>query len=367
MTETENAVPIPDLPRRIVGKHFRKRCVNTVALGQVYFVDCTFSDLTFTQFDARELHFERCSFHNVRLHGGKLDTCSVRFSTLNGLHMQEMAIANFTGLETNWYDLTLEQCLAERWVMAGCSLDNARWQASSISYWTAQNTPVTHLTAQQCDMQDGNWHGCTLAHVTWHECAITRQVMGSCELRACGYAGNVCDILVWSACRLQGLDLSKLNLTNSSFQNSQLQDCRFTQSTLNAAQFNGATLEQCDFSKACADDAQFTDAALSGCQFIETSLKRALLLRTRLTRCNLMQANLSHADLRASDLRSSPLQPAITHKTRLHDAQLLPLDWALKTPEPLMAQIDSWYQRHQPGPQEPGHFPPLPSGASRYV
>lgn len=367
MTDLVSQTPIPPKPRRIVGKHFRCRHIRRLALRQVHFVDCTFSSIALNDCDLRELHFEGCRFINLRLESVTLDTASLRTCTIDDLRARNTQLFSLSSIESPWRAMILDRCQVERWVMAGCSLENARWQHSRISYWTAQNTPVTDLTFSDGEMQDGNWHDCALTRVRWSDCAISRQVMGSCVLDECHYAGCACDVLVWSNCQLNALDLRKLNLANTSFQFSRLRECHLAESNLNAAQFCGATLDRCDFSHANADYAQFSDATLNHCRLVQTRLQRAVLVRVRLVNCSLMQADLSHADMRGCDALTSPLQPAITHKTRLHDARLQPLDWALKTPDPLMAQIDSWYQRHQPGPIDSSSFPPLPSGASRYV
>ncbi|MBW7984127.1 pentapeptide repeat-containing protein [Enterobacillus tribolii] len=367
MTGLQDQGAIPDKPRRIVGKSFRRRKIGSLALAQVCFTDCIFTDLEIGDLTAQGLHFERCQFRNVRFLGGRLDVCTLQQCQVDNFSAQDFSMFNFSCLESTWREIRLQECLIERWMMSGCRLEQAQWQNVRISYWTAQNTPVDGLTMTDGEMQDGNWHGCVLRRIDWKNTSLIRQVMGSCILEECRYKDNACDILVWSSCQLRGLDLRNLNLANAGFQNSRLQECRFEKCSLEAAQFNGADILRCDFSQANLSNAQFTDATLTGCGFTSARLTRASLLRAKLVKCSLVRADLSHADMRYSDLKTTLLQSAITDKTRLHGAQLQILDCALQTPEPLMGQIDNWYQHHQPGPVEPAQFPPLPSGASRYV
>lgn len=367
MTLTENPPLPPEQLRRIVGKHFRQRQLRGLSLSKVYFIDCRFSDLTFSHGDLRDCHFENCQFNRITLQQGLVENCTLRSCVLHDIDADRVSVYQLDCLENDWVNCVLKQCKIERWLLSGSQIRQALWQDIQLAYWTAVNTPIADLVMTGGSLQDANWHACRLQNTDWQQVAITRQVMGSCEMHDCRYQKIVSNTLVWSRCQFELTVLSHLPLANASFHHCVLKNCRLDHSDLSSALFGEATLENCDLTHAQLSGAQFCDAQLIGCHLATANLQQASFLGARLEWCDLTEANLNKADLRSCNLRTSSLQASTLHQARLHGAQLQPLDITLAMPDPLLNQIDSWYHRHQPGPKnQPTSFP-IPSGASRYV
>lgn len=357
----------PDSPRRITGRHFTQRQFKQLTLPEVYFIQCTFTDISLADVVARNVHFEHCHFTRLSLNGGQVENCTFRFCKFNDISARGLSLLNASCIEVQWQGCYFTDCLIERWLLSQCQLDDAHLQNIQLHYWTVQSTPITRLTMTDSKMQDSNWHGCLIQQSVWKNSQIIRQVMGSCVLKGCQYKAIGSDILVWSECQLEHVDFCHQPLANSNFHKTQLTQCWLSHADLSAALFSEAHIDGCDLSMTQLAAAQFVDATLSDCNLAAANLQKASLLRANLTRCDLTQANFTQADLRGCILNASSLQASKLSRTRLHGAQIPTLDTPLQMPDPLLIQIDNWYGRHQPGPKNNPQFPSVPSGASRYV
>lgn len=366
MSEIEIAIP-PKEPRRIVGKHFKGRKLNDASFFKTHFIDCSFTDIAISNGSVIDCHFENCRFTNIALQAGNIENSTFRGSHLHNIEAIDLTAYRLTCVESQWRQLQLTDCHIEVWLLAHCQMELVRWQNLELSYLTVPSTAITDLKMTGGSLQDASWYDTKLSQTDWQGVSLLRQVMGCCTLNQVRYQQITADTVAWSRCELTQTELRKLPLQYANFHKSQLKECWLDGSNLETAQFSEATLENCDLSLAQLSGARLVDAKLTGCNLEAANLQQASLLRAQLEHCNLTQVNLSRADLRSCCLHATSLQACKISSTRLHGAQLQPLDTPFSLPDPLLTQIDSWYELHQPGPQSKLTISPIPSGASRYV
>lgn len=104
----------------------------------------------------------------------------------------------------------------------------------------------------------------------------------------------------WSHCNKQGENLSGLDLMDSRFENTRL--------------------NQADFSRSRLDNSHFSYADLSGSLLQQTSLVNAGMKGVVLRQANLQGANLTRADLSYAELEGANLEDAVISETRFDHA-----------------------------------------------
>lgn len=58
MTPSDTPIMPPDSPRRIIGRHFTQRQLQQLTLSEVYFIQCTFTDISFAEIAVRNIHLK---------------------------------------------------------------------------------------------------------------------------------------------------------------------------------------------------------------------------------------------------------------------------------------------------------------------
>lgn len=119
------------------------------------------------------------------------------------------------------------------------------------------------------------WAGCTDvpgADVYWRRCVFDRQ-------------------------GLEGLDLSRATIRDSSFKRSNLSDTSLAQADARRAKFVSATMQGTILDEANLVKADLTKADLTNASLIGTDLTQARLFRANLSGANLTDARLNGADL----------------------------------------------------------------------
>ncbi len=132
--------------------------------------------------------------------------------------------------------------------------------------------------------------------------------------------------------RIEGSDLSNINLCNSylkmsSFIDSTLINVNFTRAQLSFTNFVGAKLFEANLSEANLDSALMNDSKMHDTILFRTNLSNAIMLRVELYNATLIQAilintDLSNAKLNQADLSNSNLTEAILVNSNFTDAIL---------------------------------------------
>ena len=137
---------------------------------------------------------------------------------------------------------------------------------------------------------------------------------GSCDLSTSnmdrqGVEGD----LRWNG--VNGLDLSKANLTGASFDGATLGGCSFSGANLTACRF-----ENCDMDEAEFRDANLKDAWFNGCRLVGANFFRAMLEGATFAQAELEDASFSNANLREASFNGSSIEEATFYLADLTSA-----------------------------------------------
>ncbi|GAB4150459.1 MAG: hypothetical protein Tsb009_25320 [Planctomycetaceae bacterium] len=100
----------------------------------------------------------------------------------------------------------------------------------------------------------------------------------------------------WRIAHLKRLDLRGMNLSKLEFRQASFEDCDFREARLNESK-----MFQCEFTFCKLQKADLQDADLSECQFFKANLSKANLQLGQFRKANLDQATVQDANLRGSD------------------------------------------------------------------
>ncbi|GAA6620046.1 pentapeptide repeat-containing protein [Scytonema sp. NUACC26] len=125
------------------------------------------------------------------------------------------------------------------------------------------------------------------------------------------YGVDLCEANL-SGAKLNGVNLSKADLSVINLSGANLSEANLSYAKLNVAKLRGANLK----------NANLKGATLNVANLIRADLSNAQLTGASMIRCELIRANLSHADLMTANLKGADLREAALRHTVLREAHL---------------------------------------------
>jgi len=359
---------IPEAPALRDKKHYRRVELTGQEKSELRFVECHFSQLALDKCHFRKIHLERCVIDSIQLLACNISELTVSGCEISNVTTEACEIAQCLICDSTLTNIKLNDAFLDGITLNQTQVERVECSATRLSHWSIVNSSVQSKVVNNSMLSDVSWYKSSLTGGRYVNSDVQRLVISHCQLSGCHFEQLSGSNFIWNDSQLVDVMLTRLPLQGTSMMKARLTRCNLAYSALTGAIMTRATLVDCSLAHSDMTSCQAEEVTFERCNLLQVCLQEAQLNGAKFISTPVTGANFNSADLRAARMTDGTFHDVASRdNVRLHQVQ--GEGWGKITPEPLLSDIDCWYELNQPGIPEAvlPSFPRATKGGSRYV